>query len=260
MKKDYRYIEIFQRNIGIFNMRQIERIKEMDIAIAGVGGVGGHIAIAAARLGIEKIRIIDPDVFEVNNINRQQGATIDSVNKHKVKVIRAQILKINPKVKVYSTVGKINKLTARNFIKYSDVVFDGIDFFQPYEELSLHQACTDLKKIVITGQIAGSVVSIICYPPKSRNLFEKMFFVNGRFNLFGSIKKQFPILPANVSRKKINEYIQKKTIPSYALTSPFLASIMLEQAISVYIKKVKPVCLAPKVLAIDLQNLHIVVK
>ena len=56
------------------------------VLIAGVGGVGGQVVEAIARAGIARITIIDNDVVDITNINRQLIATLPDVGKSKVEI------------------------------------------------------------------------------------------------------------------------------------------------------------------------------
>ena len=70
------------------------------VLIAGVGGVGGQVVEAIARAGIGRITIIDNDVVDITNINRQLIATLPDVGKSKVELFLHRIESINPLCKV----------------------------------------------------------------------------------------------------------------------------------------------------------------
>lgn len=75
-------------------------IKNKKIMIIGVGGVGGECVISLIRSGIENIVIIDHDVVELSNINRQVIAYHSTLGKKKVDVLSNIIKDINPNIKV----------------------------------------------------------------------------------------------------------------------------------------------------------------
>ena len=77
------YKERTDRNIGFITDSSQKLLKDTVIGIAGCGGMGGQLAANLLRLGIGELRLADPEVFDVSNINRQFGATKGSVGKNK---------------------------------------------------------------------------------------------------------------------------------------------------------------------------------
>lgn len=75
-------------------------LAKQHVLIAGVGGVGGQVVEAIARAGVGRITIIDNDVVDITNINRQLIATLPDVGKSKVELFLHRIESINPLCKV----------------------------------------------------------------------------------------------------------------------------------------------------------------
>ena len=67
--------------------------------VFGVGGVGGYVCEALCRAGVGQIDIVDKDVVDVTNINRQIIATYETIGRPKVQVCKERMLSINPDVK-----------------------------------------------------------------------------------------------------------------------------------------------------------------
>jgi len=78
----------------------VAKLKSSNIIIFGVGGVGGYVAEALARTGIEKMTLVDKDVVSISNINRQIIALHSTVGRYKTEVMRDRIADINPEAKV----------------------------------------------------------------------------------------------------------------------------------------------------------------
>ena len=72
------------------------KLEKASVILFGVGGVGGFCAEALARSGIGKITLIDNDSVSITNINRQIIATVDSVGRQKVEVLKDRLKAINP--------------------------------------------------------------------------------------------------------------------------------------------------------------------
>ena len=80
----------------------IDKIARKHITIVGVGGVGGYVVEGLVRSGIGHIIIIDGDVVDVSNINRQIIALHSTIGESKVEVLKKRILDINPNCQVES--------------------------------------------------------------------------------------------------------------------------------------------------------------
>jgi sulfur carrier protein ThiS adenylyltransferase len=103
-----------------------ERVANARVAIAGVGGLGSNIAISLARVGVGFIRIIDFDVVEPSNLNRQQYLIRD-IGEYKVKALKEHILEINPFIHVDSKVKKIEKENIKELFSDVDIVIEAFD-------------------------------------------------------------------------------------------------------------------------------------
>lgn len=88
------------RSTLIYSEEALEKLSNCRIAIFGVGGVGGHALEALARSGIGKFAIIDADVVDETNLNRQLLATRDNIGRKKVDVARERVLSINSDAEV----------------------------------------------------------------------------------------------------------------------------------------------------------------
>ena len=89
-------LEQFSREELLIGTKALEKINKSKVIVYGVGGVGSYAVEALARAGIGHIIIVDPDKFDITNINRQLCATFSSIGKLKVEVVRERILDINP--------------------------------------------------------------------------------------------------------------------------------------------------------------------
>ena len=120
--------EQFSRIEALIGGDAMEILQNAKVAVFGVGGVGGYAVEALARSGVGKFDLIDNDTVSVSNLNRQIIATVDTIGKPKVEVMRDRILSINPKAEV--TVRQEfflpEKKEEYNFSEYAYVV-DAVD-------------------------------------------------------------------------------------------------------------------------------------
>ena len=93
-------IERFSRTEALLGKESMDRLARSRVIVFGVGGVGGYIVEALARSGVGEIDIVDKDVVDESNINRQIIALGSTVGKLKVDVSKERILEINPECKV----------------------------------------------------------------------------------------------------------------------------------------------------------------
>ena len=112
----------------IIGSGSIEKIKSKRVLVFGLGGVGGNVCDALVRSGIQDISIVDNDVVNVTNINRQLIANYDTIGQKKIDVLERHLKSINPNVKVskFDCFYLPENSSDFDFEKY-DYVIDAID-------------------------------------------------------------------------------------------------------------------------------------
>ncbi len=90
----------FERTCRLLGESALEKLSEAHVAIFGIGGVGGYVCEALVRSGIENFTLVDKDVVDITNLNRQIIATEKSVGRPKVLVMQERMVDINPSVQV----------------------------------------------------------------------------------------------------------------------------------------------------------------
>ncbi len=103
-----------------------QKIKKAIVGIAGLGGLGSTIAIALARIGVGTLILVDFDVVEPSNLNRQQYF-IHQIGMPKVEALRENISKINPYVKIHPYNEKLDKNNVERIFKEATVVVEAFD-------------------------------------------------------------------------------------------------------------------------------------
>ena len=89
----------FSRTQMLIGKNGIEKLNNSKIAIFGIGGVGSYAIEGLARAGIGKFILVDSDIVDITNINRQIIANVNTIGESKVKVSKKRILEINPNAK-----------------------------------------------------------------------------------------------------------------------------------------------------------------
>lgn len=90
----------FSRTEMLIGKKALEKLNNSKVAILGIGGVGSYVVEALARAGIGKFVLVDNDIVDITNINRQIIANVNTIGKAKVEVAKQRILEINPKAEV----------------------------------------------------------------------------------------------------------------------------------------------------------------
>ena len=91
---------MFEREINLIGEDNYLKLKNSNILVIGVGGVGGYAVEALIRSGIENITLVDYDNIDISNINRQVIALSSNIGNSKVEEFKKRILSINSNVKV----------------------------------------------------------------------------------------------------------------------------------------------------------------
>ncbi len=150
-----------------------EKLKTSSVACIGTGGLGSPLLIYLAAAGIGRIGIVDFDVVEYSNLQRQIIHTTSSIGLLKTDSARKHILQINPSCRVDLFNQKLSSSNALEILKPYDVICDCSDNF-PTRYL-INDACLILNKPNIYGAIARfegqvSVFNLKKYSPNYRDL------------------------------------------------------------------------------------------
>lgn len=90
----------FKRTEMLLGKDNVNKLKDKKVAVFGIGGVGSFACEALIRCGIGNLTMIDYDIIDITNINRQIHATFKTIGKPKVEVMRDRALAINPNINI----------------------------------------------------------------------------------------------------------------------------------------------------------------
>lgn len=90
----------FSRTELLIGKQALDKLAHKKVAIFGIGGVGSFVVEGLVRAGVGKFVLVDDDCVCLTNLNRQLHATMKTIGKPKVEVMRDRILEINPKAEV----------------------------------------------------------------------------------------------------------------------------------------------------------------
>lgn len=142
----------FSREELLIGKDAIEILKNSRVAVFGVGGVGGFVVEVLARCGVGTIDVIDNDVVDPSNINRQIIATADTIGQEKVNVVEQRIKSINPNAVVNKHRCFFLPETAKEFdFTRFDYVVDAIDTVSGKIEIILQAKKAEVPVISCMG-------------------------------------------------------------------------------------------------------------
>ena len=145
----------FSRTEMLIGKENQEKLKNMKVAVFGIGGVGSYAVMALARSGIYNIDIVDNDTVSITNINRQLIANLNTVGRKKVDVMKEMIFDINREavVNTYDVFLDKDTISMFDFSKY-DYVIDAIDTVS--SKLMMIEECYRADTKIISAMGAGN--------------------------------------------------------------------------------------------------------
>lgn len=143
----------YKRNQSTINLKSQLKLLDAHVCIIGCGGLGGHVAEILTRIGIGNLTLIDFDIFEEHNLNRQNFSNYETLGMPKVLVVKENLEKINPVIHIETYIKKFDVECDFELISKCDVVVDALD--NPKIKLALAKACKESNINFVHGAIAG---------------------------------------------------------------------------------------------------------
>lgn len=120
-------LERYKRNKNLILDEEQEQLANKKVCILGAGGLGGYLAEMSLRLGVESITIIDQDVFEASNLNRQLYSVESNLSQPKVEEAKKRLKAINSKCEVNAIHTTICTKNLISLLSGHDIILDGLD-------------------------------------------------------------------------------------------------------------------------------------
>ena len=145
----------YARNIPALTQSECEALRQKRILVVGCGGLGGHIIDQLARIGVGFLRVVDGDVFEASNLNRQLLSCVPLLGISKAKAAADHIAQVNPGVTVEAAETFLTESNAESLLENCDIVMDALDNISSRRILAA--ACEKANIPYIYGAIQGWV-------------------------------------------------------------------------------------------------------
>ena len=162
----------FQRNIPALTEEECLLLKSKHVLVVGCGGLGGHIIDLLTRVGVGALRVVDGDVFEPTNLNRQLLSDTEVLGKSKAAVAAEHIRRVSPDTTVEAVDRFMTKENVRELIRDCHIVMDALDSIPARRILA--RACAEAGIPYVYGAIQGWVAQAAVSMPGD-GLIGKLF-------------------------------------------------------------------------------------
>lgn len=129
-------------------------IKSSSVVVVGVGGTGSTMAEMMVRMGVGRITIVDDDIVESSNLNRQAMYRESDIGLKKVDVAKSELLKINSDVEVEALDERLTIYNAEDIISYGKLTLDGTDNYSARG--AINESSFRLKKPWVFTAVEGT--------------------------------------------------------------------------------------------------------
>lgn len=253
-KIHFNYEKAFSRNIGWVTTEEQQILRGKKVAIAGMGGVGGHHAVNLARLGVGSFHLADFDEFEVHNMNRQSGCDMSTLGQRKLTVMSERVHAINPETKISVFPEGVNANNVEAFLKNVDIYVDGLDAFVLDVRRDVFQACYERGIPAITVAPVGMGAALMNFLPKKMS-FEKYFGFDDSqteaqriFRFICGMTPSFIHMKSLVVRQRFD--LSNKSAPSTSMGCYLAAGVAGTEVLKILLNR-RPVACAPSGLHFD---------
>lgn len=213
----------YKRNHSTITVQEQLLLFNSKIAVIGCGGMGGYVIEELSRLGLGKIYVIDHDVINEHNLNRQIISTVENIGRSKVEVVAERVKSINPAIELKPVNDKFTEALAKEIFKDIHIAVDALDSIS--DRTKLLDICEKMHIPLVHGSIAGWYGQIITHFPGDK-------FIRG-------------ILKRAEKKQGI-----EKILGNPSFTPPVIASLQAAEVCKILLSK--PGCLHNKMLFIDL--------
>jgi molybdopterin/thiamine biosynthesis adenylyltransferase len=165
--------ECFERNFPSLSVQEQARLFDCAILVAGLGGLGGALAVLLARVGVGCFWLADGDVFTISNLNRQCLATRPFIGENKAMIGAAHLREINSALQVKALPEYLDKENLGEYLSRVNVVADGLDNLASRREL--FAAAQKAGVPVVHGAVVGKFGQVTTILPGDPDSFTRIY-------------------------------------------------------------------------------------
>ncbi len=167
----------YDRNFNTLSHEEQKILGTSKVVVIGLGGLGGSVCEMLARVGIGHLTLIDGDVFEASNLNRQLLSEERLIGFPKAQAAKNRVNAINSEVKVRYFIEYVDESNMYERIKDADVVMDCLDSIDT--RFKLQKAAQKASIPIVSGAIAGVAGQVTTIFPDDKG-YELIYGKKGR--------------------------------------------------------------------------------
>ena len=156
-------MERYLRNHDAISEEEQAFLSTKRVLVVGCGGLGGMVIECLARIGVGYLRVVDGDVFEESNLNRQLLSSTMNLGRPKTLAAQQRVMAVNPLVEVDAVQAELTVENARQLLGECDVAVDCLDNIPA--RLVLQEAAKEAGIPVVHGAVAGWLGRICVIQP-----------------------------------------------------------------------------------------------
>lgn len=138
------------------------------VAVVGAGGLGGHVILLLARIGIGRLVVVDPDRFDETNLNRQALSGLEAIGRWKAEEAGRVVAGINPGVRLTLYRDRVTSANAQDILREAEVVVDALDNIP--DRFTVAEAAKSLGIPLVHGAVAGFEGQVMTIFPEDPGL------------------------------------------------------------------------------------------
>ena len=158
----------YLRNMHTISPAEQIRLLESAVCIVGLGGLGGLVTETLARMGVGQLHLVDGDLFEAHNLNRQLFSDIDRIGTPKVAAAVRRVKTINPGLEVMASATYLAPENAGTLLGACDLVVDCLDSIQ--SRFTLEAAAKSAGIPMVSAAVAGITGHVTTIFPQDTGL------------------------------------------------------------------------------------------
>ena len=162
----------YQRNHKAISRQEQLILANKRVLVAGCGGLGGYVIENLGRIGVGHLRLVDGDVFEESNLNRQLLSSHMNLGRPKALAAKQRLQAVNPNIEVEDFQTRINAENASQLLQGCDLVVDCLDNVSSRKVLQ--SACEEAGLALVHGAVAGWRGQVAVIMPGKR-LLDKLY-------------------------------------------------------------------------------------
>lgn len=223
---------MFEREIKLIGINNLEKINKEKVIVVGAGGVGGYAIEALVRASITNVMIIDYDTIDITNLNRQIIATQNNIGKYKVDVVKERINSINPNCNVITLCKKLDEENLNEIFNFNPTyIIDACDTLKVKQKLIIECKKRNIKLISSMGTGNKLNPELLKITDIRKTSYDPLAKKIRKFVIDNKIKGKVMVVSSTESPKKV-----EGTISSISFVPPISGLLCASYVINDIIK------------------------